>query len=83
MPHVHVHVIPRCGPTAKDSATTGDELYERMTDEDGNVGGALVRILESKFPLSAHPTPKTLPFWGLVVESLLRHSPFKTFVLPR
>ncbi|KAJ9138914.1 HIT domain-containing protein [Pleurostoma richardsiae] len=40
--HVHVHVIPRIrGATAKPADTAGDELYEQMTDERGNVGGAL------------------------------------------
>ncbi|KAK3318467.1 hypothetical protein B0H66DRAFT_557359 [Apodospora peruviana] len=39
--HVHVHVIPRIrGSTAKDAETPSDELYDRMADEDGNVGGA-------------------------------------------
>ena len=39
--HVHVHVIPRIrGSTAKDVETPSDELYDRMADEDGNVGGA-------------------------------------------
>ncbi|KAK3353033.1 HIT-like domain-containing protein [Lasiosphaeria hispida] len=42
VPHVHVHVIPRIrGSTAKDAETPSDELYERMADEDGNVGGWL------------------------------------------
>ncbi|KAK0735772.1 HIT domain-containing protein, partial [Apiosordaria backusii] len=42
VPHVHVHVIPRIrGVTEKDNAGAGDELYERMAGEDGNVGGAL------------------------------------------
>ncbi|KAK0637259.1 HIT-like domain-containing protein [Bombardia bombarda] len=39
--HVHVHVIPRIrGSTAKAAETPSDELYDRMADEDGNVGGA-------------------------------------------
>ncbi|KAL2023036.1 hypothetical protein VTK56DRAFT_3946 [Thermocarpiscus australiensis] len=42
VPHVHVHVIPRIrGATAKPAETPSDALYERMADEDGNVGGAL------------------------------------------
>ncbi|GAB1318920.1 Dinucleoside triphosphate hydrolase [Madurella fahalii] len=42
VPHVHVHVIPRIrGSTAKPAETPSDALYERMADEDGNVGGAL------------------------------------------
>lgn len=45
VPHVHVHVIPRIrGYTAKPGAPGdggGDELYERMAREEGNVGGAL------------------------------------------
>ncbi|KAI8632123.1 hit domain-containing protein [Xylariaceae sp. FL1651] len=42
VPHVHVHVIPRIrGSTAKDAATPGDEVYELMAAEAGNVGGAL------------------------------------------
>ncbi|KAI0021550.1 HIT-like domain-containing protein [Xylariomycetidae sp. FL0641] len=40
--HVHVHVIPRIrGATAKDTAAEGDEMYENMAAEPGNVGGAL------------------------------------------
>ncbi|KAI0852626.1 HIT-like protein [Daldinia vernicosa] len=42
VPHVHVHVIPRIrGSTAKDEAGPGDQIYEAMAAEDGNVGGAL------------------------------------------
>jgi bis(5'-adenosyl)-triphosphatase len=45
VPHVHVHVIPRIrGYTAKPGtpgAGGGDELYEKMAREEGNVGGAL------------------------------------------
>ncbi|RYP78540.1 hypothetical protein DL771_000493 [Monosporascus sp. 5C6A] len=42
VPHVHVHVIPRiAGWTDKDINTVGDAIYERMSSEDGNVGGAL------------------------------------------
>ncbi|KAJ0115419.1 hypothetical protein J7T55_012698 [Diaporthe amygdali] len=40
--HVHVHIIPRIrGLSSKAGDTAGDELYERMADEQGNVGGAL------------------------------------------
>ncbi|KAK4171795.1 HIT-like domain-containing protein [Triangularia setosa] len=42
VPHVHVHVIPRIrGVTEKEGDKVGDELYERMAGEEGNVGGAL------------------------------------------
>lgn len=43
VPHVHVHVIPRIkGETAKETSPGGgDELYEKMAGEEGNVGGAL------------------------------------------
>ncbi|KAI0483304.1 HIT-like domain-containing protein [Xylariaceae sp. FL0804] len=42
VPHVHVHVIPRIrGATAKDDDGPGDEIYEHMAGEAGNVGGAL------------------------------------------
>lgn len=42
VPHVHVHVIPRVrGATAKEGDGPGDEIYERMAAEAGNVGGAL------------------------------------------
>lgn len=38
--HVHVHVIPRLRSENRASATAGmDELYERMAQEPGNVGG--------------------------------------------
>ena len=36
VPHVHVHIIPR----PRDSPQ-GDEIYDRMDSEEGNVGGAL------------------------------------------
>jgi bis(5'-adenosyl)-triphosphatase len=40
--HVHVHVIPRVrGLSSKSQDTAGDELYEQMAREEGNVGGAL------------------------------------------
>ncbi|KAL1879832.1 Dinucleoside triphosphate hydrolase [Diaporthe australafricana] len=40
--HVHVHIIPRVrGVSSKPEDTAGDELYERMAREEGNVGGAL------------------------------------------
>jgi bis(5'-adenosyl)-triphosphatase len=37
VPHVHCHVIPR----TRDSAAEGDELYDRLQSEEGNVGGGL------------------------------------------
>lgn len=41
VPHLHVHVIPRIrGETEKESGP-GDQIYEWMAAEDGNVGGAL------------------------------------------
>ncbi|KAI3402279.1 hypothetical protein diail_209, partial [Diaporthe ilicicola] len=40
--HVHVHIIPRIrGLSSKPDDTAGDELYEQMAGEEGNVGGAL------------------------------------------
>lgn len=40
--HVHVHIIPRVrGVSSKPEDTAGDELYEQMAGEEGNVGGAL------------------------------------------
>lgn len=36
VPHVHCHIIPRM----KDS-NVGDEIYERLESDDGNVGGGL------------------------------------------
>ncbi|OTB14326.1 hypothetical protein K445DRAFT_12967 [Daldinia sp. EC12] len=40
--HVHVHVIPRIrGSTAKEVPGPGDQIYESMAAEEGNVGGAL------------------------------------------
>ncbi|KAI8965857.1 HIT-like protein [Daldinia sp. FL1419] len=40
--HVHVHVIPRIrGSTAKEEEGPGDQIYESMAAEEGNVGGAL------------------------------------------
>lgn len=34
VPHVHCHIIPRTR-----ESTEGDELYERLQSEEGNVGG--------------------------------------------
>ncbi|KAI1877071.1 uncharacterized protein JN550_001143 [Neoarthrinium moseri] len=40
--HVHVHVIPRIrGETEKPDNGPGDQIYEQMAAEAGNVGGAL------------------------------------------
>lgn len=41
--HVHVHVIPRVhGATAMEvDESDGDQVYEEMASEPGNVGGAL------------------------------------------
>ncbi|KAJ3944488.1 Dinucleoside triphosphate hydrolase [Colletotrichum fioriniae] len=40
--HVHVHIIPRVpGETGKDGEGPRDEIYEQMSAEEGNVGGAL------------------------------------------
>ncbi|KAL1892199.1 Dinucleoside triphosphate hydrolase [Sporothrix stenoceras] len=40
VPHVHVHILPRIrGATAKSALTEADELYEKMAEEPGNVGG--------------------------------------------
>ncbi|UQC89766.1 ATPase [Colletotrichum lupini] len=40
--HVHVHIIPRVpGETGKAGEGPRDEIYEQMSAEDGNVGGAL------------------------------------------
>jgi bis(5'-adenosyl)-triphosphatase len=36
VPHVHCHIIPRLKGDA-----TGDEVYDRMASDEGNVGGAL------------------------------------------
>ncbi|KAK4194772.1 HIT-like domain-containing protein, partial [Triangularia verruculosa] len=41
VPHVHVHVIPRIRGVTQKGDGVGDELYERMAAEEGNVGGAL------------------------------------------
>lgn len=36
VPHLHCHIIPRL-----KGDTTGDEVYDRMASDEGNVGGAL------------------------------------------
>lgn len=36
VPHVHCHIIPRLKGNGK-----GDEIYDRLASEEGNVGGAL------------------------------------------
>lgn len=55
VPHVHVHIIPRVkGVSSKpDDGTHGDELYEKMAREEGNVGGALWDQQQAK----GRPTP--------------------------
>lgn len=54
--HVHVHVIPRVrGLSSKPEDTAGDELYERMAREEGNVGGALWDRQQQQ--LGDRPTP--------------------------
>ncbi|KAI1376229.1 HIT domain-containing protein [Hypoxylon crocopeplum] len=58
--HVHVHVIPRIrGATAKEAPGPGDQIYESMAAEDGNVGGALWDRELKKFEqsLGARPEP--------------------------
>ncbi|EPE06089.1 bis(5 -adenosyl)-triphosphatase [Ophiostoma piceae UAMH 11346] len=59
VPHVHVHVLPRIrGTTAKDLSTEGDALYEKMTDEPGNVGGAQWDVASDSEKLdSSRPRP--------------------------
>lgn len=43
VPHLHVHVIPRIRDVSakEEGEGAGDSLYERMAEEEGNVGGAL------------------------------------------
>ncbi len=36
VPHVHCHIIPRL-----KGDTTGNEVYDRMASDEGNIGGAL------------------------------------------
>jgi bis(5'-adenosyl)-triphosphatase len=36
VPHVHCHIIPRLRGDGR-----GDDIYDRMASEEGNVGGAL------------------------------------------
>lgn len=57
--HLHVHVIPRVrGVSAKpDDGTAGDELYEKMAGEEGNVGGALWDANNHNQQGEKRPTP--------------------------
>ncbi|KAI1774100.1 HIT-like protein [Hypoxylon cercidicola] len=58
--HLHVHVIPRIrGETAKEEAGPGDQIYEWMAAEDGNVGGALWdrEIKKLRLQLGNRPEP--------------------------
>lgn len=56
--HVHVHVIPRVrGLSSKPEDTAGDELYERMACEEGNVGGALWDRQQQQQSVGARPVP--------------------------
>lgn len=57
--HVHVHVIPRVrGLSSKPEDTAGDELYEQMAREEGNVGGALWdRQQQQQQSVGARPVP--------------------------
>ncbi|KAK4231396.1 HIT-like domain-containing protein [Podospora fimiseda] len=54
VPHVHVHVIPRIkGSTGKEEGSgEGDELYEKMAGEDGNIGGKLWDWERQKRPVA-------------------------------
>lgn len=36
VPHVHCHIIPR-----PKGSTEGDQIYDRLQGEEGNVGGGL------------------------------------------
>lgn len=36
VPHIHCHIIPRL-----KGDTTGDDVYDKMASDEGNVGGAL------------------------------------------
>ncbi|KAL3418368.1 HIT domain-containing protein [Phlyctema vagabunda] len=50
VPHMHCHIIPRM----KDS-NVGDEIYERLAGEEGNVGGGL---WDAQRPVQAGRFPK-------------------------
>ncbi|KAI0132594.1 Bis-triphosphatase [Xylariales sp. AK1849] len=41
VPHLHVHVIPRIRGETEKTEGPGDQIYELMAAEDGNIGGAL------------------------------------------
>lgn len=58
VPHVHVHIIPRI-PQVSEKEGNGptDEIYVKMANEDGNVGGALWDLARAKAIDGPRPTP--------------------------
>ena len=72
VPHVHVHVVPRIrGSTAREGVEgPGDDLYDGMAAEAGNVGGALWDREEAATAAAMEEegrrrqTPKTRPVPG-------------------
>jgi diadenosine tetraphosphate (Ap4A) HIT family hydrolase len=52
VPHLHVHILPRpAGSTdGMTPGTQGNAVYEDMTLEDGNIGGALWDVEMGKRP---------------------------------
>ncbi|KAK5660339.1 hypothetical protein OQA88_12880 [Cercophora sp. LCS_1] len=58
VPHVHVHIIPRIrGLNEKEGETPSDELYERMAEEDGNVGGWQWDLMQRQQQQQGRPKP--------------------------
>lgn len=54
VPHVHCHIIPRLPDNG-----LGDEIYDRLAGEEGNVGGhQWDRELEGKRPVNGGTFPK-------------------------
>ena len=51
VPHVHCHIIPR----KRDGDSGGDEIYDKMASEEGNVGGALWDQQRRPKPSGAFP----------------------------
>jgi bis(5'-adenosyl)-triphosphatase len=59
VPHVHIHVIPRIrGISSKDLPDPADELYVKMAEEEGNVGGAQWDQVVGKRPVAGGGFPR-------------------------
>lgn len=68
VPHVHVHVIPR---SEGDLGTNPpDEIYVKMANEEGNVGGALWDQVRRPVPGGGMPRIEDMDRNGRTAEDM-------------